>query len=73
MTTDALNVHNVQVSSQTRLTMGKAVPVTHVQFYVGDHGPFAADFQTPNDTPALIQAYIQQKVADLRSITERTY
>lgn len=69
----ALQVHNVQVSSQVRLGLGKATPVTHLSFYVGDHGPFTEDFVAPGDTISDIQAFIRQKVADLRTIMETQY
>jgi len=70
---DSLQVHGVQISNQTRLGSGRATAATHVVFYVGNHGPFQKDFVAPDDTPAMIQAYIQQTVADLKAITERTY
>jgi len=73
MASDDLQVHGVVVSNQTRLGSGKAVAVTHVSFYIGDHGPFQHDFIEPNNKPADIQAYIQQQVNDLRSIVTRTY
>lgn len=68
-----LAVHDVKLQDMTRLGGGKALRVTHVTFYIGDHGPFDYDFQSPNNTPGEIQAYIQQKVADVRAITNRTY
>ena len=73
MAADDLTVHDLVVSQQTRLAGGKAYPVTHVSYYVGTHGPFTQDFQAPGNTPALIQAAIQQQVNDLRAITQREY
>lgn len=70
---DELNVHDIRVQDQLRLGGGKASNVTHVTFYVGSHGPFQKDFIPPDNTPALIQAYIAQTVSDLRSIVTRTY
>jgi hypothetical protein len=68
-----LTVHGIQIQDQTRLANGRATPVTHVTFYIGDHGPFMQDFVEPNNRPADIQAAIQQKITDLRSITAREY
>jgi hypothetical protein len=66
-------VHDVQIQDQLRLGGGKATKVTHLTFYVGSHGPFQSDFLAPDNTPALIQAYIAQQVQDLRAIVTRTY
>lgn len=68
-----LAVSNIKVQDQTRLGSGKAVRVTHLTFYVGDHGPFEHDFIPPNNTPGEIQAFIQKKISDLREITNRSY
>lgn len=68
-----LAVTGIKVQDQTRLGGGKAVRVTHLTFYVGDHGPFEYDFIPPHNTPGEVQAYIQQKLADLRAITNRSY
>jgi hypothetical protein len=70
---DELTVHDITVQDQIRLGGGKAAKVTHLTFFVGDHGPFMEDFTVPKNTTADIQAYIQQKVADLRGITQRQY
>lgn len=68
-----LTVHDVTIQDQVRLGNGKAVPVRHVTFYVGNHGPFQQDFSPPNNTPALIQAFIAQTVQDVRGIVDRSY
>lgn len=68
-----LSVHDITVQDQVRLGRGKAMPVTHVQFYVGEHGPFMGDFEPGPAASAQIQAFIQQKIADLRAITQRQY
>jgi hypothetical protein len=70
---DDLKVHDIVVQDQVRLAAGKAARTTHLTFYVGAHGPFMQDFLPPNNTQGDIQAFIQQKVADLRAITERQY
>lgn len=66
-------VHDIVVQHQVRLTSGKPKKVTHLQFYVGDSGPFLHDFEGADDTPAARQAYIQQTVNDLRSTLDRVY
>jgi hypothetical protein len=70
---ETLTANNITLQDQLRLGGGKAVSVTHLTFYVGSHGPFQNDFVAPNNTPALIQAYIAQKVQDVSSIVNRTY
>lgn len=70
---DDLKVHDIRVQSQLKLGGGKSSQVTHVTFYVGDHGPFQKDFEPGQDSPANIQAYITQTVQDLRSIVTRQY
>jgi hypothetical protein len=70
---DDLSVHDILVQDQIRLEGGKAGKVTLLQFYVGTHGPFMRDFAPPNNSTADIQAYIQQKVADLRALLSRQY
>ena len=73
MSADDLSVHDITVQDQIRLGGGKATPVTHLTFYVGAHGPFMHDFVAPQNGSADVQAYIQQKVADLRGIVQRAY
>jgi hypothetical protein len=70
---DELTVHDVTMQDQQRLGRGRAMAVTHVTFYVGEHGPFFWDVAPGPQASAEIQAYIQQKVADLRAITQRSY
>lgn len=68
-----LTAHNIVLQNHTRLANGRAQFVVHLTFYVGDHGPFQHDFVSPQNTPADIQAYIQQTVTDLRAIVNRAY
>lgn len=73
MAKENLNVNGLQISDQTRLLAGKAVQVTRLQFYVGDHGPFTIDLEAPNNTPNDQQAAIMQKVRDIRAVATMDY
>jgi hypothetical protein len=50
---------------------GTTDKVTQVTFFVGAFGPFHNDFAAGQDTPALINAYVDAKAAELRQIVNR--
>lgn len=70
---DDLAVHDVVVQDQVRLAAGKSAKVKHVTFYVGAQGPFFFDTPDSATWSDLVQAHIQQTVANLRAVTTRQY
>lgn len=64
------NIVNVQSVSRFN-KLGTTDKVTQVTFFVGTFGPFNNDFPAGQDTPALINAYVDGKAAELRQIVNR--
>lgn len=61
---------NVQALSRFN-KLGTTDKVTHVTFFIGGFGPFSNDFPEGQDTPALINAYVDGKAAEMRQIVNR--
>lgn len=70
---NSTEVHGMVVSHQTRLGGGQALPITIVTYYVGQHGPFTAEFAQGQDSSTAIKAVIQAKVNDIRQLLSSTF
>lgn len=73
MAGDEYAVHDVKTSQTVSLASGKIGQVTHLEFYIGAHGPFLYDFPAGQDSDAQVQQYIRSKVAWVRSIAGGSY